>query len=444
MNLSIFGLGYVGSVSAVGLARLGHDVIGVDVVPEKVAMMNEGEPPVAEPGLKEALAEVRADGMIRATTDSSEAVLDSDVSLICVGTPSAADGGLDPSALVRVARTIAAAVREKGRKHTVVVRSTTPPGTIDMHVVPALEDAAGGELPDGMEVLVNPEFLREGQALSDFFAPPLIVVGGKPEVAQRYSRIYESLDAPVRITGRKEAEALKLVCNAFHALKITFANEVGNVLAEAGVDAGEVMNLFCEDTVLNISPKYLKPGFAFGGSCLPKDLRALVGLADQHHVRVPVIEHITDSNELQIQRAFRYIRNLGKRRVGLLGLAFKPNTDDLRESPYLSLAEILRGKGYEVAIYDPNLKVNELMGSNLEYLESTLPHVGEMLRDSPEEVARQCDALIVCHSTEEIERVAHSADHCEVIYLDRPLALGSHHARVPIFSNAVPSFTASE
>lgn len=444
MRISVFGLGYVGAVSAVAMARLGHRVVGVDVVPDKVEQMNAGIPPVSEPGVEEALEKGLEQDRIFATGDSEAAVADTDVSLICVGTPNAPDGSLDASAIRRVGESIGSALDSKDDDHTVVVRSTTTPGTIRDHLIPALARGAGGELPDGIAVLSNPEFLREGSALQDFFDPPQIVIGGERSAAESFARAYEKIDAPVRITSLEVAEAIKLVSNAFHALKICFANEVGNTLAEADVDPVEVMELFCQDTTLNISRKYLRPGFAFGGSCLPKDVRALVGLAESHQVRVPMLQNVTASNEVQIQRAFRHIRELGKRRVGLLGLAFKPDTDDLRESPYVALAEILLGKGFEVSVYDANLKLGELVGSNLEYLRSTLPHIGRMLRNSPEEVARECDVLVVCHETEEIQRTAESAEDCEVVYLERPLTLGDHHDKVPIFSNAVASFGGSE
>ncbi len=396
MRVSVFGLGYVGCVSAACLASLGHEVIGVDVNPVKVDLVNGGRAPVVEEGIGELVAEVVGSGALRATTDAREAIAGSDVSLVCVGTPSEANGSLCTTYLERVTEEIGAALAERGGRHTVVYRSTMLPGTCLNLLVPLLEKHVGGTVGVDVGVAVNPEFLREGTSVRDFFDPPKTVVGElDAESGDVVESLYDGLPGPVFRVPVPTAEAIKYADNAFHGLKIGFANELGAVCQALGVDSHQVMDVFLADRKLNISPAYLRPGFAFGGSCLPKDLRSLVHAARRADVSVPILSHVLVSNADHLQRAVELVERTGKRRVGLFGLSFKPGTDDLRESPLVELAERLFGKGYDLRIHDANVNLSRLLGANREYIENRLPHLAQLLADTVDEVLDHAEVCLV-------------------------------------------------
>ena len=396
MNVSVFGLGYVGSVSAACFAEDGHTVVGVDVNPGKVASLNEGRSPIVEKGLDDLIRDNVANGRLRATTSTAEAVRDSDISLICVGTPSRKNGSLDLTYLERVAEQIGEALREKPSYHVVVVRSTVLPGTTHQVVIPALERASGKKYGTGFGVTVNPEFLREGTAIHDFRHPPLTLVGHNyTSDAEPTKALYGRVDAPIETTTVRTAEMMKYASNTWHALKVAFANEIGNVCKRVGIDSHEVMNIFCKDQKLNLSSYYMKPGFAFGGSCLPKDVRALQYRAKEVDLDIPVINSILGSNQLQIQHAIDQVVETGKKRIGLLGFSFKSGTDDLRESPIVILAEALLGKGYSLCIYDKNVSIARLVGANKDYINQQIPHLSSLLTESIDELLEKSDVIVV-------------------------------------------------
>jgi GDP-mannose 6-dehydrogenase len=396
MRISVFGLGYVGSVSAACLAGRGHEVIGVDVNPAKVDLVNDGKATVVEERIGELVAEVVQAGALRATGDVREAVMGSEVSLVCVGTPSEPNGSLSTTYLERVAEQIGAAMAERGGWHTVVFRSTMLPGTCLNLLVPILEKSVGGTAGVDFGVAVNPEFLREGTSVRDFFDPPKTVIGElDPASGAVVAELYDGLPGEVFRVPIPTAEAIKYADNAFHGLKIGFANELGAVLQALGVDSHQVMDVFLADRKLNISPAYLRPGFAFGGSCLPKDLRGLVHAAQRADVSVPILAHVLSSNSDHLQRAVELVERTGKRRVGLFGLSFKPGTDDLRESPLVELAERLHGKGYDLRIYDANVNISRLLGANREFIETRLPHLAQLLTDSVDDVLEHAEVCVV-------------------------------------------------
>lgn len=396
MKVSVFGLGYVGCVSAASFAADGHEVTGVDVNPGKVEAVNAGRSPIVEQGLEELLAGTVASGSLRATTSAADAVAASSVSLLCVGTPSRRNGSLDLTFLSRVCEEIGEALREKGDYHVVVVRSTVLPGTACSVVIPILERTSGKVYGEGFGVAVNPEFLREGTALHDFRHPPLTLVGVNHAAdAAATVALYDRVDAPLVTTSVRTAEMIKYASNTWHALKVCFANEIGNLCKRLDIDSHEVMDIFCRDTRLNLGSYYLKPGFAFGGSCLPKDVRALQYRARELDLDVPVIESILESNRLQIQQALELIVESGRKRVGLLGFSFKAGTDDLRESPLVILAEQLLGKGYSLCIYDRNVSLARLVGANKEYIEQQIPHLASLLCESIEEVIETSEVIVV-------------------------------------------------
>ena len=402
MNVSVFGLGYVGCVSAASFAADGHRVTGVDVNPEKVAAINEGRSPIVEPGLSELIEECARDGRLRATTDTADAVAGSDVSLISVGTPSRKNGSLDLTYLERVSEEIGGALRHKDAYHVVVVRSTVLPGTTHSVVIPALERESGKKYGEGFGVSVNPEFLREGTALKDFRKPPLTLVGHNHAAdASGTIALYGSVEAPLVSTSIRVAETIKYASNTWHALKVCFANEIGNLCKALDVDSHEVMDIFCRDEKLNLSPYYLKPGFAFGGSCLPKDVRALQYRAKEVDVDMPVIQSILPSNRLQIDHAFEQVMETGRDNIGLLGFSFKAGTDDLRESPIVILAEALLGKGRHLRIYDKNVSVARLVGANKDYIERQIPHLSSLLCDSVEQVVSESEVIVVGNQSPE-------------------------------------------
>src|SRR3989454_1585792 len=396
MRVSVFGLGYVGSVSAASFAADGHEVIGVDVNADKVATVTAGRSPIVEPGLDDLLQRAVSEGRLRATTSTADAIADSDVSLLCVGTPSRKNGSLDLAYLARVSAEVGAALGDKSAYHVVVIRSTVLPGTTHALVIPALERASNKQYGEGFGVSVNPEFLREGTALKDFRKPPLTLVGhNHPADASGTIALYQSIDAPLVSTSIRVAEMIKYTSNTWHALKVCFANEIGNLCKRVGVDSHEVMDIFCRDDKLNLSPYYLKPGFAFGGSCLPKDVRALQYRAKEVDVELPVISQILPSNKLQIQQAFDQIMETGKKKIGLLGFSFKAGTDDLRESPIVILAEQLLGKGRELCIYDKNVFLAKLVGANKEYIEKQIPHLSSLLCNTIDDVIDKSEVIVV-------------------------------------------------
>ncbi|MFI5664041.1 nucleotide sugar dehydrogenase [Streptomyces sp. NPDC051684] len=399
MRISVLGLGYVGCVSAACLAGQGHEVIGVDVNQAKVDLVNSGRAPVVEERIGELTAEVVRTGALRATRDVREAIMGSDVSLICVGTPSEPNGSLCTTYLERVTEQIGAALAERGGdggRHTVVFRSTMLPGTCLNLLVPILEKSLGGTAGVDFGVAVNPEFLREGTSVRDFFDPPKTVIGQLDQASgDVVAQLYEGLPGEVFRVPVPVAEAIKYADNSFHGLKIGFANELGAVCQALGVDSHQVMDVFLADRKLNISPAYLRPGFAFGGSCLPKDLRSLVHAARRADVSVPILSHVLASNADHLQRAVELVERTGKRKVGLFGLSFKPGTDDLRESPLVELAERLYGKGYDLKIYDANVSLSRLMGANREYIEGRLPHLAQLLADSVDEVLGHAEVCLV-------------------------------------------------
>ncbi|GAB3707139.1 nucleotide sugar dehydrogenase [Amycolatopsis oliviviridis] len=396
MKISVFGLGYVGCVSAACLAGQGHEVVGVDVNPVKIDLISGGKAPVVEERIGELTAEVVAQGKLRATTDVRQAIADSEVSLICVGTPSAPNGSLSTAFLERVAEEIGEALRDKTERHTVVFRSTMLPGTCLDLLVPILEKSSGRTAGVDFGVAVNPEFLREGSSVKDFFDPPKTVIGElDPASGDVVAALYEGLPGEVFRVAIPVAEMTKYADNSFHGLKIGFANELGAICRALGLDSHQVIDVFLADRKLNISPAYLRPGFAFGGSCLPKDLRGLVYAAHRADVAVPILSHVLPSNDEHLQRAFDLVANTGKRKIGLFGLSFKPGTDDLRESPLVELAERLLGKGYDLRIYDANVSLSRLMGANREYIEGRLPHLGQLLAGSIEEVVDHAEVCLV-------------------------------------------------
>ena len=405
-GLSVFGLGYVGCVSAACFAKQGYDVIGVDVSADKVGLVNAGKATIVESGIGELVAEMAAAGRLRATTSSAEAVAASSVSLICVGTPSRPNGGIDLSYIEKVCTEIGRALRDKAERHTVVVRSTVLPGTTDTVVIPALEAASGKKAGRDFGVCMNPEFLREGTSIKDFYDPPFTVIGTHDAAAgETVAALYTGIDAPVRVVETGVAEMMKYACNCYHGLKVGFANEIGAVCKALGVDSHEVMRLFCEDTKLNVSAAYLRPGFAFGGSCLPKDLRAITYRAKQADVDTPILSATLESNRKQIDRAFDMVMAAGSRRVGLLGLSFKAGTDDLRESPLVTLIEMLIGKGMDIAIYDGHVSSARLIGANREYIEREVPHIWSLMRPTVGDVLEASDVVVIGNGSPEFRHI---------------------------------------
>jgi GDP-mannose 6-dehydrogenase len=396
MKIAVFGLGYVGCVSAACLADLGHEVCGVDVSAHKVALMRDGNPPVTEPGLDQLLATVLREKRLRVTTSPAEALEGAEVSMICVGTPSQPNGNLSTDNMDRVIEQVGAALAGRTDYHVVAIRSTMLPGLVASRVVPRLEAASGRRVGESLGLCVNPEFLRESTAIEDFRKPPFTIIGQMDERSgDTLARVYESLAAPVHRVAPDAAAMVKYACNAFHALKVSFANEIGSLCRELAIDGKKVMEIFCQDTHLNISKAYLRPGFAFGGSCLPKDLRALLYTARHQDVSLPVLGAVLPSNDLHIQRMVDLVVSLNRRRVALLGLSFKPGSDDLRESPLVRLAESLIGKGFQLRIYDEEVSLSNLFGRNREYIEAVLPHVQDLLQTDLGAVLDSADIVIV-------------------------------------------------
>src|SRR5213592_1067031 len=406
MRVNVFGLGYVGSVTAACLAKAGHEVIGVDIDEEKVAMINDGASPVVEPGLGALMSEVVATRRLRGTISTPEAVRHATIGLICVGTPGGPSGQLRVDALERVGQEIGRSLTAREEPYTVVLRSTVLPGTTERVLIPAIHAGAGRELGPSLRVAVNPEFMREGSAIRDFAHPPFTLVGCvDPGTAAVLRALYGEVEAPVVHTSVTTAEVVKYVSNAFHALKVCFANEIGDVCAALGADAQEAMRIFLMDRKLNVSEAYLRPGFAFGGSCLPKDLRALVYAARTADVSVPLLAAILPSNEGQIRRAVEAVLATRKRRIGVVGLSFKPGTDDLRESPMVTLVETLIGKGCDVRVLDRNVAIARLVGANRRYIEEEIPHIASLMCDSAEDLVAHADVVVIGGAGEETASV---------------------------------------
>jgi GDP-mannose 6-dehydrogenase len=396
LSVSVFGLGYVGCVSAACLAKEGHTVLGVDVSATKVDLINAGKSTIIEEGIRELVSDMRATDRLKATTDVAAAVAATEISIICVGTPSRANGSIDLAYVTRVAEQIGEAIAKKPTRHTVVVRSTVLPGTTEDVVKPALERTSGMQAGVGFGLCTNPEFLREGTSIRDFYEPPFNIIGAAdPESAEPVRTLYLGINTPTHVVPIKVAEMVKYACNAYHGLKVSFANEIGNICKSMSIDSHEVMRLFCEDTKLNVSAAYLKPGFAFGGSCLPKDLRALSYRARQADVHTPLLTATLESNKLQIQRAFDMVMATGARRVGVLGLSFKAGTDDLRESPMVALIELLYGKGVTIAIHDDHVSSARLVGANKEFIEKEIPHIWTLMRPKIPDVLRDADVVVI-------------------------------------------------
>ena len=410
MKISIFGLGYVGAVSLACLARDGHRVVGVDIDRAKLDLILAGKTPVVEEGMVELMAQVAGNGLVSVTTDVQAAILDSEISLVCVGTPSAANGSQDQGAVVALARQIGRALAQKSAAHVVVFRSTLVPGTVEGVLKPIIEAESFRKEGVDFHLCFQPEFLREGSSIRDYDKPPFTVVGANHAApVERLQALFGHLPCKFIQTSVRSAEMMKYCCNNFHALKITFANETARLCEALGVDPFEVMDLVCQDTQLNISRAYLKPGFAFGGSCLPKDLRATTHLARTHDVELPMHAAILPSNQAHLGLALRKILSTGKRKIGFIGLSFKTGTDDLRESPLVTLAEQLIGKGMQLAIYDPEVHLAQLLGSNRRYIEQHLPHIGELVRGDMAAVVAESEVLVVGLSTREVaESLANS------------------------------------
>ena len=406
MKISVFGLGYVGTVSAGCLADDGHEVIGVDPVLTKVDLINAGKSPIIEAGLEEIVASAVSEGRLRATSDQNQAIRDTDLSFVCVGTPSQLNGNLDSTSVRRVCELIGDALKEKPTRHTIVIRSTILPGTMRKIVIPALEQHSGKRAGADFGVCNNPEFLREGSAVADFKAPPKTVIGElELESGNVLTSLYQKLNAPLIRADLETAEMVKYVDNSWHALKIGFANEIGNLCDSFGVEPEAVMNIFCQDKKLNISSAYLKPGFAFGGSCLPKDLRALSYQAKMHDLQLPIINSVLPSNEMQIARGVRLVMESGNSRIGILGFSFKAGTDDLRESPVIEVIERLIGKGYDLRIYDRNVNLAALVGANRDFILNRIPHISRLMVPTVDDVLAHAQTVVIGNRDQEFSQI---------------------------------------
>jgi GDP-mannose 6-dehydrogenase len=419
VDISVFGLGYVGAVSLACLARDGHGVVGVDVDQAKLALIAAGRTPVVEEGMVQLMADVVASGRVHVTADAADAIARSDVSLVCVGTPSAANGSQDLSAILRLANDVGAALRGKGKPHVLVFRSTLAPGSVEDVIRPIVERASGKRDGEDFHLCFQPEFLREGSSIRDYDKPPFTIVGANSGYPVEVLRaLFGHLPCAFLTTSVRAAEMVKLCCNNFHALKITFANETARLCDALGVDPFDVMDLLCQDTQLNISKAYLKPGYAFGGSCLPKDLRASLYMARQHDVDVPMMSAILPSNRLHVETAMQKVLATGKRRVGMIGLSFKTGTDDLRESPTVALAEQLIGKGLSLLVYDPDVHLSRLLGANKRFIEQHLPHIGQLIRADLADILTETDLLIVSMSDPKVLGELRQAVRCDQLVLD--------------------------
>ena len=406
MKISVMGLGYVGAVAAACLAKDGHEVIGVDPQKTKVDLINAGKTPIIEKDIGEIIAEQVAAGRLVATVDVKSAVAATDVSLVCVGTPSLGNGHIDLKYVRRVCEQIGEGLRDH-RGHTVVLRSTLLPGSMRNVVIPTLESVSGLKAGRDFGLCINPEFLREGTAVYDYYHPPKTVIGdvGGPAGGDVLEKIYSHLPGPKIRTDYETAEMVKYADNTWHALKVSFANEIGNICKGLGIDSHKLMDIFCQDTKLNLSPYYLKPGFAFGGSCLPKDVRALSYKAKLLDVKVPIIDAILPSNDEQIERGIRAVIDKGNKKVGILGFSFKAGTDDLRESPMVELVERLIGKGYDLRVYDSNVRMASIHGANKDYILNHIPHISKLMVDSMEQVLDHAGTVVIGNGSPEFREV---------------------------------------
>ena len=396
LSISIFGLGYVGAVTAACLAERGFKVVGVDVNPDKVGMINAGQTPIVEEKIGDLVKEVVAAKRLQATTSVEDAVANTQASLVCVGTPSRSNGDLELTYVKRVAEQIGDALAKKDSYHTVIVRSTVLPGTTQDIVLPILEKHSGKKVGEGFGLCFNPEFLREGSSVKDFHAPPFTLVGVQNQKdADVVRKLYGWLDAEFLVEDIRTAEMVKYINNSYHAVKVAFANEVGRLCEALQIDSHAVMNIFCKDTKQNLSAYYLKPGFAFGGSCLPKDLRAILYKAKSLDVDMELFQSTLTSNRTQVEAGVKLIERLGSKKVGLLGLSFKAGTDDLRESPMVTLVETLSGRGYDIKIFDENVSLSRLIGSNKAFIEQELPHISELLIESMDDVIAHSDTIVI-------------------------------------------------
>jgi GDP-mannose 6-dehydrogenase len=406
LRVSIFGLGYVGTVSAGCLAKEGHEIVGVDPVRTKVDLINSGKSPIIEADIEEIISEAVGKGRLRATDDSVWAIKNTELSFVCVGTPSQFNGNLDLTHVRRVCEQVGCALKDKATRHTVVIRSTILPGTMRRVVIPVLEENSGKKAGKDFGVCNNPEFLREGTAVMDFAFPSKTVIGELDGASgEAVAALYAKLSAPLIKTNIETAEMIKYIDNSWHALKIGFANEIGNLCKAFSIDAHDAMEIFCQDKKLNISSAYLKPGFAFGGSCLPKDLRALAYSAKLHDLELPILNAILPSNELQVARGLQLIMEKGRKHIGILGFSFKEGTDDLRESPMIEIIERLAGKGYEVRIYDKNVQVAKLVGANRDFILNRIPHISRLMVDSIDAVLQHAETIVIGNRSTEFESV---------------------------------------
>ena len=396
MKVSVFGLGYVGAVSAGCVAQEGHEVIGVDRAQTKVDLINAGQSPIIEADIGEIIAAAVSAGRLRATQDPVRAIRDTDLSFVCVGTPSQINGNLDLTYIMRVCEEIGLALKSKAARHTVVIRSTILPGTMRRIVIPVLEEYSGKQAGIGFGVCNNPEFLREGSAVMDFKFPAKTIIGELDQASgDLLAALYAKLDVPLIRTDLETAEMVKYIDNSWHALKIAFANEIGNLCKSLAVDGHRAMEILCVDRKLNISPAYLSPGFAFGGSCLPKDLRALAYTAKLQDLELPILSAILRSNELQVKRGLQLVMEKGHTRIGILGFSFKAGTDDLRESPMIEIIERLAGKGYDLRIYDKNVQIAKLVGANRDFILNHIPHVSKLMVDDIDAVLEHAETIVI-------------------------------------------------
>jgi len=425
MRISIFGLGYVGVISAGCLTKEGHMVIGVDPVQTKVDMINNGQSPIIEKDIDGLIFNAVECGLLKATTNTIDAVKETEISVVCVGTPSQLNGNLELKYISRVCQNIGAALRGKREHHVVVIRSTVLPGTMQEDVIPSLEKYSGKKVGKDFGVCNNPEFMREGSAVYDYLNPPKIVIGETDKKSgDLLASLYEKIDAPFIRTDIKTAEMIKYTDNTWHALKVGFANEIGNICKVLGIDGHRVMDIFCQDKKLNISSCYLKPGFAFGGSCLPKDLRALTYKAQSMDLNLPILNAILPSNKQQVEYAIRMIMGKGQKKIGVLGFSFKAGTDDLRESPVVELIERLLGKGYNIRIYDKNVNLASLTGANRDYILNHIPHIHKMMVTSQEEILKHAETIIIGNNDPEfhdiLNRIKVDQVVVDLVRIDRP------------------------